>query len=239
MLTNELGLGIVGDDQVALRSVKPGMRTRWLYDALFQLDYLSREAFEWARRSLFATPLFLSQCVCHGTDIAVEQVPEISGPCRIELGSRIRFGGKIFVLTPPDGSPILSIGDGVFVGHRTTFAVARRIEIGRFTSIGAGSHIADTEAYGYYHRNRTSWDVPARDGAADEVVIEDNVQIGDSCHVLKGVRIGARSVVGAGSVVRASVPPDAVVMGNPARVVKRMAPAPPAGDAPAVQASEA
>jgi maltose O-acetyltransferase len=39
---------------------------------------------------------------------------------------------------------------------------------------------------------------------------------------MKGVRVGARSVIGAGSVLRTSVPTDSVVMGNPARVVKRM-----------------
>jgi acetyltransferase-like isoleucine patch superfamily enzyme len=40
--------------------------------------------------------------------------------------------------------------------------------------------------------------------------------------VLKGVKIGANSVVGAGSVVAANVPPNVVVFGNPARVVWRL-----------------
>ena len=43
----------------------------------------------------------------------------------------------------------------------------------------------------------------------------------DTGQILKGVRIGARAVIGAGAVVRSNIPPDAVVMGNPGRVVKR------------------
>jgi acetyltransferase-like isoleucine patch superfamily enzyme len=64
--------------------------------------------------------------------------------------------------------------------------------------------------------------VPASSDDVSPVVIENNVQIGRHCVILKGVTIGARSIVGAGSVLRSSVPPDSVVVGNPARVVKRL-----------------
>ena len=53
-------------------------------------------------------------------------------------------------------------------------------------------------------------------------IIEHDVQIKRNCIILKGVRIGARAVVGAGSVVRSDVPADAIVAGNPARVVKKI-----------------
>ena len=48
--------------------------------------------------------------------------------------------------------------------------------------------------------------------------------IGVYAIVCKGVRIGENSIVGAGSVVRKDVPPNVVVMGNPARVVKELDP---------------
>ena len=54
------------------------------------------------------------------------------------------------------------------------------------------------------------------------IVIEDVVFIGMQSLILKGVRIGCGSVVGAGSVVVMDVPPGVVVAGNPARVVKRL-----------------
>ena len=52
------------------------------------------------------------------------------------------------------------------------------------------------------------------------IVIEDDVWMGAHCIVLKGVRIGARSVIGAGSVVTKDIPSDSIAVGNPARVVR-------------------
>jgi len=53
------------------------------------------------------------------------------------------------------------------------------------------------------------------------VIIGDNVWIGMNAVILKGVSIGKNSVVAAGSVVTKSVPPNTVVAGNPAVVVKQ------------------
>ena len=49
--------------------------------------------------------------------------------------------------------------------------------------------------------------------------IESQAKIGANATVLPGVRIGARALVGAGSVVVRDVPPNKVVVGNPARVI--------------------
>ncbi|MGH2755975.1 MAG: acyltransferase [Actinomycetota bacterium] len=48
------------------------------------------------------------------------------------------------------------------------------------------------------------------------VVIEDDVTVGIGAMILKGVRIGSRARIGAGSVVTRDVPSDATVFGNPA-----------------------
>ncbi|MDO8481305.1 MAG: acyltransferase [Nanoarchaeota archaeon] len=54
------------------------------------------------------------------------------------------------------------------------------------------------------------------------VVVEENAKIGANSTVLPGVVIGKNSLVGAGSVVVRDVPPNTVVVGSPARVIKKI-----------------
>ena len=198
--------------------------TKPVFNGLAQLGFYAREAFEWGRRSVVATPVFLAQCESYGEDISIDRVPYINGSPRIELGSNIRVSGLLNINASSRGTPTLIIGDGVFIGHGTTFALATRISVGKFASIAGGCYIADTEGHSHYNPQKPIWEVPA--GASDvaPVTIEDGVQISRNCMILKGVTIGARSVIGAGSVVRSDIPPDSIVMGNPARVVKKMTP---------------
>jgi acetyltransferase-like isoleucine patch superfamily enzyme len=56
----------------------------------------------------------------------------------------------------------------------------------------------------------------------EPIFIEDDAWIAAGAFVMKGVRIGRGGVVGAGAVVTADVPPMTVVVGNPARVVRRI-----------------
>ena len=57
------------------------------------------------------------------------------------------------------------------------------------------------------------------------VTIGDNVWIGGGVTILGGVTIGKNAVVAAGSVVIRDVPPDTLVAGNPARVIRKLGPA--------------
>jgi len=57
------------------------------------------------------------------------------------------------------------------------------------------------------------------EGSSYPIVIEDDVWIGANSVVLPGVRIGRGSIIGANSVVSASIPPMVVARGNPATVV--------------------
>ena len=54
------------------------------------------------------------------------------------------------------------------------------------------------------------------------ITIEDDVWIGANCQILKGVTIGARSIIGAGSVVTKSIPADCIAAGNPCRVIRTL-----------------
>jgi len=80
-----------------------------------------------------------------------------------------------------------------------------------------GVYITDSDWHGIYDRTD-------RDSEVKPVHIGDNVWLGDHSMVLKGVTIGENSVVAAGAVVTRDVPPNVVVAGSPATVVKELEP---------------
>ena len=85
--------------------------------------------------------------------------------------------------------------------------------------IASNAYITDSDWHDIYNRIAI--------GKAAPVKIEENVWIGDSAIVCKGVTIGYNSIIGAGAVVVNSVPPNAIAAGNPARVVKSLDPEKP------------
>lgn len=53
-----------------------------------------------------------------------------------------------------------------------------------------------------------------------DIIVEEDVWIGINVTLLSGAHIGRGAIIGAGAVVRKSIPPYAVVIGNPARIIK-------------------
>lgn len=100
-----------------------------------------------------------------------------------------------------------------------TICAAKRIVIGNNVVVGANTTIADTEFHSLDMEQRRS---EPSGGTTAAIVIEDDVFIGMSCLVLKGVRIGKGSVIGAGSVVATNVPPHVIVAGNPATLLREL-----------------
>jgi len=142
-------------------TIQPIGPAKHVLNGLATAAFYAREAFEWGRRSVVATPVFLAQCATYGDNISVDRVPYINGTPRIELGSNIRVSGLINIAASSKGTPTLVIGDGVFIGHGTIFAIASRISVGKFASIAGGCYIADTEGHSHYNPQKPIWEVPA------------------------------------------------------------------------------
>jgi len=115
---------------------------------------------------------------------------------------------------------VISIGSDTGMSG-TSICAGVKVSIGGRCLIGANVIIADTDFHPVDATDRR-YCGDDRKVAAEPVIIEDNVFIGANTIVLKGVRIGRNSVVGAGSTVTCNVPPDSVAAGNPARVIKKM-----------------
>jgi tetrahydrodipicolinate N-succinyltransferase len=82
--------------------------------------------------------------------------------------------------------------------------------------IASGAYITDSDWHDVY--NRIAF------GKTDPIEIANNVWIGDSAIVCKGVSIGENSIVGAGAVVVNAIPSNCIAAGNPAQVVKHLDP---------------
>lgn len=92
-------------------------------------------------------------------------------------------------------------------------------KIGNNVKIEGCVLITDTDAHPMDYMARRSSNEGTKSAP---VVIEDDVWVGAHCIILKGVTIGARSIIGAGSVVTKSIPADCVAAGNPCRVIKNL-----------------
>lgn len=126
----------------------------------------------------------------------------IRPPFRCDYGTQIRIGARSYAntgLVALDVAPI-TIGDDV--------------QIGPGVQLLTPTHPLDAAA------RRSGWE------AASPITVGDDVWLGGGAVVLPGVTIGDRTVVGAGSVVTRDLPSDVVAVGNPARVVRHIAPSP-------------
>lgn len=113
----------------------------------------------------------------------------------------------------PEGT--VCIGNNVGVSG-ATISARSSITIGDNVLIGSGVLISDNDAHPLLASERNDF---SRTQSAP-VILEDDVFVGARAIILKGVKLGRGAVVGAGSVVSRDVPPNTVVAGNPAKVVK-------------------
>ena len=115
------------------------------------------------------------------------------------------------------GNP--KVGDGTWVGYFTLLDGSGGLTIGRNCQISSGAQIYthDTvrcalEGLKKDHVNYTHVD-------RAPVTVGNNVYIGANAVIVKGVTIGNQCVIGAGAVVTKSLPPRAVAVGVPAKIV--------------------
>lgn len=109
----------------------------------------------------------------------------------------------------------LVIGEGTYINRNVFLDAAQLIQIGKQCGIGPGCYITDHD-HGLDPKL-----VPLEQALISQpTCIGDRVWIGANVTILKGVTIGDDAVIGAGSVVTKDVPPQAIAVGNPAKVIR-------------------
>jgi len=112
-----------------------------------------------------------------------------------------------------------NICDGVFVEGD--------VQVGDRTTVKCGVQLWDGVRLGddvFVGPNATFSNDPfprsrQRPAAYAQTIVENGASIGANATLLPGIRIGSGAMIGAGAVITRSVPPNAIVVGNPARIV--------------------
>jgi acetyltransferase-like isoleucine patch superfamily enzyme len=174
-------------------------------------------------RVLVIEPVFRSMCDRIGRNVQMGRfLPYILGKGRIEFGQGCRINGKINIYFSNRyiESPTLMVGDHCSLGHMLSFNVADSITVGNHVRIGSLVAISDSDGHPVDKIERRTQPFPK--ASVKPVLIADDVWIGRNVIILKGVNIGEGAIVGAGSVVTKDVPPNTVVGGNPAVIIRRL-----------------
>lgn len=166
----------------------------------------------------------LSNChrVSGGPPIVVQPLLLI-GPGSIVLGEKVEFGWQrsnsfytgYCHLEASAPHATIEIGDGAQINNNAFIkSEGPGIRIGPRALIGSEVTIYDSDFHDLHPARR-------RNGRPNMAAVElaEDVFIGDRVMILKGVRIGANSVVGAGSIVTSSIPEGMIAAGNPARII--------------------
>ncbi len=181
---------------------------RLLRGDLRQLGPLWRKA-----REASAARRQLRRVTSLGGQVRVRGRVFVQNDGQIHIGERVHF---VATTVPTELVAFkggeLTIGPRTFVNYGCSFAATAHVAIGADCLFGPYVNITDNDFHDL--RDRTL------QPEAQPVTIGDHVWIGTRALILPGVTIGAGAVVGAGSVVTKDVPPNGVVAGNPARLLR-------------------
>lgn len=150
----------------------------------------------------------------------VDPTAQVLGWQQVRIGHHTIVGENTWINVNQRDSaePVVIIGDNCFIARRNFLSAGARITIGDYCLTGPDCHFLGAD-----HEFSSPFAPYAATGVTPDGVIEigPNCWFGSSVIVMKDVRIGFGSVLGAGALITRDVPPFSVVVGSPGRVVKR------------------
>lgn len=159
-----------------------------------------------------------------GKGVTLERGVIMDGLMRqgIVLGKNVKIGAYSVLI----GAPVSNMGEGIRMGDNSAVEAFSFIGSSGFVSIGEnvimGQHI------GFHPENhdfdRTDVSIREQGTSRKGIVVEDDVWVGSNATFLDGAHVGRGSVIGAGAVVRGTIPPYSVAVGVPAKVIRSRMP---------------
>lgn len=143
----------------------------------------------------------------------------------IQIGNNSWLKGQLLILK--HGGEIV-IGKDCFIGDNTKIWSSVKVKIGDRVLISHNVNIHDNSSHplnaearhkDFLHVRKIGLQDAVEIGEK-EIIIGNDVWIGFNSTILKGVTIGDGAVIGANSIITKDVPPYAVVVGNPSRIIK-------------------
>ncbi len=188
------------------------------------------------RRWLY--PRLLGSC---GRNVVFGQNVVVRHPHKIHIGSNVVIDDNCLLDAKGESNRGIRIGDGVFVGRNTILSCKNGdIELAAGANLGFNCEVFSASrvtigpsvlmaAYSYVIGGDHDFSDPgtpvlAQARTSAGVTIGEGVWLGAGAKILDGVAIGDHAVVGAGAVVRDNIPPHAIAVGIPARVVSTRTP---------------
>lgn len=168
-------------------------------------------------QELATAPLYLRGVDSRGEGVRTLGRPRIDnqGTLRIGRGTLLRSVNVPVELAVGPGGELL-IGEECSINYGVSVGAMRSVRMGDRVRIGPYAMIIDTEFHGVYDRKTMPEPRP--------IVLEDDVWVGAKSTILPGVTVGRGSIIGVSSVVGTDVPPFTVMVGVPARPVKKLDP---------------
>lgn len=162
-----------------------------------------------------------------GTNLKIKYKIDLIGSELITIGSNFEVLGKLRLgafKRHNDLSflPEIIIGDNVSINFNCHISCINKVQIG--DNVLMASHIFITD---HYHGKIDDSELKKSPSQRElyspgPVIIENNVWIGEGVTILPNVIIGENCIIGANSVVTKSFPKNSVIVGSPAKVIKKL-----------------
>ncbi|MDA7818362.1 acyltransferase [Sulfurimonas sp.] len=133
---------------------------------------------------------------------------------KLHIKSDVKIRDTFIEIVGDDCS--ITIGSSATIGHDCYLSAKEsdiHLHIGDNCMLSRNAKLMTSDGHPIYINDEVI-------NSAKSIIIQDNVWVADNVTILKGIEVGANSVIGIDSVLTKSIPEHSIAAGNPAKVIK-------------------